>query len=501
MKSLTATVVTLLSFATGSAAGDPNELVEAVKAQDARVVRGLLAKGLDVNAPAVDGTTAVHWAVRSDDLAMVQTLLRAGAKSDVANRYGVTPLSLAALNGNARMVQALVDAGADVNRARPQGEAPLTVASRTGRQDAVKVLLTHGANVNATDAWLGQTALMVAAAEDNTAVVRMLIEHGGDVNTRSTVLPAEPQRNRIAGLALQPLNTTFPRGGFTALMFAARQGALESARVLLAAKADVNLRDPEGLGALVIAILNGHYDVAALLIEQGADVNAAEPGGRTALWAAVDMHTLEYTLNRPPPVWNDTLDSLSIAKRLLEKGADPNPKLIRPVRARKVNSTNNRLLGIGSTPLLRAASHADVEALRLLLEQGADSNLANESGTTALMLAAGLGWRELYSGGSEADAIEFMKICMEKGANVNDANQEGNTPLHGAAQRGSQALIRFLIAAGAKLDTKNKRGLTPLDEALAFAPVREEAAALIREQMVAKGITVTVTKGAAPEPD
>ena len=230
-------------------------------------------------------------------------------------------------------------------------------------------------------------------------------------------------------------------------------------------------------------------------------MNAVEPGGRTPLWAAVDMHTLEYTLNRPPPAWNDELDSLDIVKRLLEQGANPNLRLLRPVRARKVNSTNNRLLGVGATPLLRAATHADVQVLQLLLDAGADSNLTTQIGTTALMLAAGLGWRELYSGGSEADAIEFMKVCLARHADVNAANSEGNTPLHGAAQRGSEPLIRFLVGAGARMDARNKQGLTPLDEALGFAPVRTGAAALLRDLMTASGLAVTVTKKDAPEPD
>jgi ankyrin repeat protein len=499
VKTLAALLAVFIA-AVGEAANG-SEIADAVKSGESRLVRALVAKGTDVNAPEADGTTAMHWAVRADDASMVEVLLRAGAHPARANRYGVTPLSLAAVNGNAAIVRMLLDAGATVNGARTEGETVLMLAARTGRLEPVRLLLERGAEVNATDGWLGQTALMTAAAENHGDAVRMLIERGADVNARSKVLPAEPQRDRIAGLALQPLNTTFPRGGFTALMFAARQGALESARVLLAAGADTNVPDPDGLGALAIAIVNGHYDLAALLIEHGADVNAVEPGGRTPLWAAVDMHTLEYTLNRPPPAWNDTLDGLEIVRRLLDRGANPNVRLIRPVRPRKVNSTNNRLLGVGATPLHRAASHADVKALRLLLDAGADSNVTTQIGTTALMLAAGLGWRELYSGGTETDAIEFMKVCLERGADINAANGEGNTPLHGAAQRGSEALIRFLVAAGARLDAKNKQGLTPLDEALGFAPVRVGAAALLRDLMVAKGMTVTITQKAASDPD
>jgi ankyrin repeat protein len=341
---------------------------------------------------------------------------------------------------------------------------------------------------------------MLAAAENHPAAVQALVNNGADVNVRTFVFDGEPKRDRTA-IALQPLNTTFPRGGFTALMFAARQGALDVARKLVDARADVNVRDPDGIGALVVAIINGHYDVAGFLIDHGADVNAAEPGGRTPLWAAVDMHTLEYTLNRPPPAWHDSIDSLEVVRRLLEHGANPNAVLIQPIKPRKVNVTSPALLGAGATPLLRAATHGDVAVLRLLVAKGADPNLATRAHTTALMLAAGLGWRDLYSGGSDSDALEFLKTCLEHGADVNATNDQGSTALHGAAERGSPVLIDFLAAHGASLEVKNKRGQTPLDEALGFAPVREKAAARLRELMMKRGIAISAPKIVAPEPE
>jgi len=412
----------------------------------------------------------------------------------------VTPLALAALNGDAGMVAALLEAGADANAARPEGETVLMTAARIGRVETVKALLARGAAVNAVEQWFGETALMLATAENHVAVVRALIEGGADVNARTIVLDGEPARDRNA-LALQPLNTTFPRGGFSALTFAARQGALESARALVAGGADVNVRDPDGIGPLAVALVNAHYDTAAVLVEAGADVNTIEPGGRTPLWIAVDMHTLEYTLNRPAPSTSDRLDSIDIVRLLLERGANPNARLRQAVRPRKVNTTNPQLLGPGATPLMRAATHADLAALRLLLAHRADPNAVTEIKTTPLMLAAGLGWRDLYSGGSEADAIEFITTCLERGADVNAANDQGNTALHGAAQRGSEQLVRFLVSRGARLDAANKQGFTPLDEALRFAPVREGAAAVLRELMRARGITIKPSQKVVVEPE
>lgn len=482
-------------------------VVDAVKAGNRDAVRVLIRQRVDVNKPEVDGTTALHWAVRADDREFVELLLHAGANVQVANRYGVTPLWLAAVNGNASMIDMLLKAGADPNTTLPEGETTLMRAARTGKPDALAALLERGADVNAQEGWHQQTALMWAISENHPESVTVLIEWGADVNAVSAVLDGEPRKDVVDGrtakdgTALQALHSTFPRGGLTPLLFAARQGALECARSLIDAGADVNQADPDGISPLVMAIINGHYDLAALLVENDANVNFADPGGRTALWATVDMHTLEYTLNRPPPPPTDRVDSLGVLKLLLSRGANPNAALKRAVKGRKVNATNHGLLGPGATPLMRAATHVDVAALKLLLEHGANPSLTTQNHTTPFMLAAGLGWRDLYSEGSDAEAIEFLTICLERGADVNAANDQGNTALHGAAERGTTKVVEFLVTRGARLDVKNKQGQTPLDMALGFAPVRESAASLLRDLMVKNHIPITLTTVAAVDPN
>ena len=193
-------------------------------------VRSLLERKADVNAPEVDGTTALHWAVRADDAETVARLIRAGAKANAANRYGVTPLVVAAASATPRSSRRWSKAGADARVTGPEGETALMIAARTGRVEAVRVLLARGADVNAKERWYGQTALMWAAAENHPAVVQALIDAGAAVNARADLLG--PPKRDIAdfrtdknGLALQTLLTTFPKQGLTPLLFAARQGA------------------------------------------------------------------------------------------------------------------------------------------------------------------------------------------------------------------------------------------------------------------------------------
>ncbi len=291
-------LIVMLCAAVAAVAADTKpadtRLVDAVKAGDRAAAAALLKQKVDVNAPEADGTTALAWAVRQDDAALVDQLLAAGAEVKTANRYGVTPLFLACQNGSALMIEKLLKAGADANAEVTEGETALMTASRTGNPDAVKVLLDHGAAVDAKENWHGETALMWAAAESHPEVVRLLIEHGATVNIRSTHNLWARQTTS------EPREKWLPVGDLSPLMFAARQGCLECAKILLEAKAHINAVDPDGISSTLLAIINGHYDVAAYLVDQGADVNLADRTGRTALYSAVDFHTPPQS-NRPAP--------------------------------------------------------------------------------------------------------------------------------------------------------------------------------------------------------
>jgi uncharacterized protein len=443
--------------------GNDTRIVDAAKAGNRDAVRLLVKQRAAVNIAEADGTTALHWAVRGGDLETVRLLMRAGADVKATNRYGVTPLWLAATNGDGRMIAALLDAGADPNSALPEGETALMTASRVGAVEALRILAAHGARVNARERWLGETALMWAAAENHADAVRVLIELGADLNAVST-----PSTFPRASPAAENLITmTFPQGAWTPLMYAARQGALESARVLADSHAALNVAGPDGTTATMLAIINGHYDIADMLLDKGADPNVDDSVGMTALYAAIDMRTLPWMQGRPTPKASGSLEALDVVKKLLVRGANPNTPLKKPLLQRQ-HTVGDRLLGEGTTPFIRAARFGDLPVMRLLLEHGANPHLTQKNHTTALMMAAGLGTDhvtdEFYEDkGTEDDAVQAVKLCLEWGLDVNAFNDNGDTALHRAS---GDRIIRFLVAHGADLTVRNKQRRTPLDEAL-----------------------------------
>ncbi len=455
----------LATVMTAGAADASDRLREAVKAGDRAAVTALLKQRVDVNSAEPDGATALHWAVRADDTEIAGALVRAGANVRATNRYGVTPLALAAVNGNPATIELLLTAGADPNTATPEGETALMTAARTGTLAAARLLLDHGANVNARERWNGESALMWAAGENHGALAKLLIERGADVNATSTVLQYPDVKIDVALV----WRVELPRGGLTPLMFAARQGALESVRVLTEMGADVNLTDPDGTSALVTSIINAHYDVAALLLEKRADPNLADAAGMTPLYAAVDMHLKEPMFNRPVPKASGRLGTLDVIEALLKGGANPNVPLKAPLLGRQHDS-GDPLLGEGATPLLRAAKASDATLIDVLAAHGADPSLKLKNGTTIAMLTAA---RLAPNVKTEQETLAVLKSLLGRGVDINAANDKGDTALHLAVGK-SDEVVKFLVDRGAKLDAKDEAGRTPLDVALGVAPKGRE---------------------------
>jgi ankyrin repeat protein len=446
-------------------------------------VRALLARQADVNAPQVDGMTALHWAAYHDDAAVAAQLIRAGALVSAANRYGVTPLSLACTNGNAAVVEMLLRAGADPGASLPGGETALMTAARSGSVDAVTMLLARGARVDGKDERRGQTALMWAAAEGHAGVVRALIDAGADLGAR---VPS----------------------GFTPLLFAVREGRIDVVRVLLKAGADVDETiapdgpgprrrgygggvPPAGTTPLLLAVRNAHFELAAALLDAGANPNA-DGTGYTALHAITVVRKPGVGDNDPAPEGSGTLDSLDLVRALVARGANVDARM-----TRRVNLNNTRLNERGATPFLLAALTADAPLMRLLADLGANPRLTNADASTPLMVAAGLATRSPgEDAGTEREVIEAMQVALELGADVNAVDANGETAMHGAAYKNLPQAVRFLAARGARIDVWNRPDRfdwTPLAIAAGyrfgnFKPSPETEAA-IRDVMTAAGVT------------
>ena len=442
-------------------------LIEAVKLQDATTVRRLLDTGAQVNAAAGDGATALHWAAYFDALEIARLLVGAGAHPGAANAHGVVPLALACTNANAAMVDLLLAAGADAAAAVTTGETVLMSCARTGNAGAVSALLDNGADVDAAESAEDQTALMWAVAQGHPTVVRVLLDRGADVHRRSRVRRLVISRRLQSNLRYGELGRRYGTdaeetdiGGYTALLFAARHGDVASARLLLAAGANVNDTAPDGRSALLVAAHSGHRPLVEILLDEGANPNAAA-AGYTALHAAVLQ------------------GDLRMVQTLLAAGARPNAQVTQATRVTR----NGQVLMIGdhligATPFALAAKFAEGEVMRALSAAGADGLLPLRNGWTPLMLAAGASWRYAVwdrrdralhrdfafqaEHADEPGTLDAVLAALEAGADVNAVDETGNTALHHVVDKGFDRVVELLVEHGARLDATNDRGMTPL---------------------------------------
>jgi ankyrin repeat protein len=478
---LTGTVLALLFGACRAWAGAV-PLVDAAERGDQAALVMLLKQGVDANVSRSDGITALHASVYADRLEIADVLLRAGAKATAADRYGVTPLYLACVNGSTQMIRRLLDAGADPNAVDPGGETALMTAARTGVPAAIRLLLDRGARVDAREPEYQQTALMIAVREGHDTAVDVLLAGGAspDAKTRSGPTPqfVPPCKGTGCGSEGVGINRgglpdrgrrAEVKGGMTALLYAARDGRLGAAQRLVAAGANVELSEANGIRPLLMAVLNNKLDVARFLVSRNADVNADDFWGRTPLFAAVEYRNLDMNnaeQDAPKDNGVDRAPILDFIGVLIDAGANVN------ARTRDVPPSRRWLYSLGDvswvdftgqTPFLRAALSGDTATMRLLVQRGADPNLPTPAGTTPLMAAAGVNWvvAQTYTESPQAQ-IDAVNLCLELGADVNATNSMGLTALLGAANRGSNDIIEILVKRGARLDVKDKEGRTAM---------------------------------------
>ena len=294
----------------------------------------------------------------------------------------------------------------------------------------------------------------------------------------------------------------------TPLVIAAREGDLESSKLLLNAGADVNQTTEYGWTPLLTATNNRHYKLSEYLIEHGADVNKANKGSWTPLYLATDNRNIE---GGDFPVPKPDIDHLEYIKFLLDHGANPNIPAKDNTLTRTI-FTMQWFLEDGATPFIRAAQSSDLELMKLLLAHGADPKAKTNHNDTALTAAAGVGWVEgVTYEHSYKENIETVKYLLDLGLDANAANNDGRTSLMVAAAKGRPEVIQLLVDHGAKLDTRDKgnrdtetlvskiaghtwEALDYADGLVRFgvqsAVPRPEAAALLRKLMTERGLPV-----------
>lgn len=474
-------------------------LLESIRGGDDFTASALVKDGADVNAAESNGTRPLHWAVHHGNVDLVKQLLKAGADVNVANNYGATPISEAAVLGDYALMKVLLDAGADPDSRNPDGQTPLMVVARSNNLDTAQLLLRYGADVNASEQWKGQNAVIWATAQSQPAMLKLLLEAGGDPNSRSMINPRERQISQERRFQWRPA------GGMTALVYAAREGCLECAKLLVEAGAEIDAGDAENVTPLLVAVINMHFDTAKFLVEAGANVNKWSFRGENPIYSAVDVNTLPHGGYPDRPSMDQT-SSLDMIRILLEAGANPNLQLkLQPMyRHIKDDRGADRMLNIGATPLLRAAKGHDLAAIELLLKHGAHPNLPNRDGTTPLMAAAGVSASSIDTRGdyatplAAANAKRTLEVLLTNGADLSLRDASGKTALHGAASWGWNEAVEYLVSKGADLMAKDNGDLTPLDVALGKTgngfsrggggEIRTETADLLQKLMLERNL-------------
>jgi ankyrin repeat protein len=525
-------------------------VADAAMRGDADAVRTLVRQGADVNAAQSDGMTALHWAALNGDVKILDVLLVAGAGTESLTRVGgYTPLHLASSRGNAPAVARLLEAGSKPKAVTATGVQPIHLAAQAGSADAVRFLIDHGADPNVRDNTHGRTPLVFATSQNRLEAMRMLIEKGADSRLETTVIDYPqrsaadnaarvardkvitattgrapvappgfdpPQTGRAATVgsggqgtpdpaaggrggrggapgngprALSDIQQIGKQGGLTALHYAARDGFVDAAMMLLDSGMDVNIATSGDRSTpLLVAIVNGNYDLAMAFLKRGANANLASDDGAGPLFAVLNNEwALRTWYPQPTAATQQRASHLELMEALLKAGADPNARTVSHIWYAAYNAGRMGVDYTGATPFWRAAYSLDVDAMRLLVKYGADPNIP----TMSFGAAARNGLPAIPSGGPHvppfhaASGVGYgtsrvaqqhrhvpdgwmpaAKYFLEElGVDVNMRDADGFTALHHAAARGDNAMIQYLVKRGADVMAVNRNGQTTVDMA------------------------------------
>ena len=526
-------------------------VADAAQKGDLEAVRALLQQGADPNAAQPDGLTGLHWAALNDELGIAEILLYAGATvSPVTRVGGYTPLHLASQSGHGVVTRVLLEAGADANAYTTTGVSSLHFAAQADAAEAILALIEHGAEVDARDTFSNRTPLMFAAYRGAVEATEALVRADADMSATTAVKDYveisraastdRARRNRIVAAAEPPeprperqqarggggnnsqrapcVAPSLPeirssteqigqQGGFAALHFAAREGHIEAARLLLGSGADVDqVTAGDQSTALVVAAINGNYDLARTLLEADADPNLLSDDGVGPLFATLNIEWSLRTWYPQPQAFRQQQTSyLDLMELLLDAGADPNEQTQTHIWYAAYNAGRMGVDFTGATPFWRAAYAADVAAMRLLADNGADPNIWTQNlactrepvdpdvpsnpvndepdpddpsglpriphggpAVHAIHAASGVGFGTSRVAQTHRSApggwLSSMKYLIEElGVDPNLRDKDGLTALHNAAARGDNETILYLVSQGADVTLVGRRGQTTAD--------------------------------------
>lgn len=480
---------------------------------DIEMVKALLAAGANPKAATREGAiTPLSMACNNGSAAVIEALLKAGADANEKNANGTTALMTAASSGSVDALRVLLDHGADVHAKEfAHGQTALMFAAALDRTAAVQFLLSRGAQPNiastshavervrfdqdgnivedkagggrggrpmtAAQQDKADEAADAAKAEEARKAALEATKSDLDLLGRSMGFPsaavalARPKA-RAGDVAARAPRRVGPEqvGGMTALLYAAREGHLETARALLEGGADINQVSADKFSPLVMAIANGHLDLAKYLVDKGADPNLTAVSGLTALYGVIDVQWAPHAWFPQPTTDQEKTSYLELMKDLLEHGANVNAQVGEKLWFRSYTNDYTWVDPAGATAFWRAAQSSDIAAMHLLVDHGADAKIATKSGDTPLMAAAGIGWAANWTVNAPYNFTEAVKYCVELGNDVNAVDNRGYTALHGAAYLGKNDMVEYLVSKGAKVTAKSKAGDSPAD--MANGPTR-----------------------------
>ena len=493
-----------------------------------KIIRAIIDHGADVNAANEDKVTALMIVSHKDNIDTIKILLKAGADPTIADANGctclnyaidrhcskeshqtisghdayanaatddnITALKMASDKHCSDAISVLLNAEADINNTDVNGKTCLMYAiDRECIKETLQAIVDHGADVNVKSKD-SMTALMIACWKGNTDAIDILLNAGANPRIanayRDTCLAVATDRSVSKDL-LQALidngayvNAT-NKQNLTALMIACWKGNVDAIHVLLKAGADSSITNANGDTCLTVATDRRlSKDVLQAIIDNGADVNATNKQSLTALMLAS---------------WKGYVGAINL---LLTAGADPNIALVKTdacLTTATVRSFSKKVpqkiihhdAGVnvakksGVTAVWIACHQGDVDAINVLLNAGADSNIAHANGDTCLKHAidrdcSGEVLQTIIDHGADVNAInkqnstalmsacrkrneESMNILLNAGADPNIADAGGHTCLHFVVHgHCRKEVLQALIDHGAEVNAVNKHGLTVL---------------------------------------